>query len=36
MTESAFSDTHRVEKPFTPYDVARLFNEETPVEREMS
>ena len=35
MTEQCFSDTHKVEKLFTPYSVVHLFNEETMVEREM-
>ncbi|MBV5273781.1 MAG: type I restriction endonuclease subunit R [Lamprocystis purpurea] len=35
MSEPFFGGVHRVEKPPTPYDVVRLFNEETTVEREI-
>ncbi|NCA70196.1 MAG: HsdR family type I site-specific deoxyribonuclease [Sphingobacteriia bacterium] len=35
MTETTGNAPHRVEKPTTPYDVTRLFNEETSVEREI-
>jgi type I restriction enzyme R subunit len=35
MTESVFSDPHRIEKPPTTYAVERLFCEETTVEREI-
>ena len=35
MTESVFTDPHRIEKPPTSYDVEHLFSEETTVEREI-